>query len=519
MIWKNKRPLYCDQDQAAHKKMLSRHFRCSNTELLIFEKLCAMWSEEVYYRIFFHHVSSFLYGVEKVLLIFLRKLEHAGFAAIRTVYDERGKHIPEKIILSDRHSPFIAQSIVEEQYCRVNHNPKRPYVTEDMLHIPDHIKQQHIKSVSLADLYAMREGRFSIEAKMYRITLSEVPIIFCFSAFADFYSATEKKVRSYLQSAHLISDLQRTHLAFVDGDTVRHAVETLQYDKLGILIGYMLQNYLRITGVYPPVERHLLQATTILHYVNEVRSEVSVQLQMKNKRITRDFKKIYDTVHNAAQWVVSKEEYHGMIRAHQYSWGDSFEENVITLCTNSPEHPLLITSQLVLHKEHMEDYFSKNYTEIQENIYHLLIEDMHKHIKIGDLSININYTNISRLEEYLLHIVESADSILHYILKYPHHYSTDIVSMQYYIMLAFNIDLNELFFHACSRLSFFRRILYKLSNEYADLKSHFHFLARVVENAKEKEYGEMATLELSSNESDWRRAFQALFRSHEHTSA
>lgn len=499
--------------------MLNHYFKCSQTELLLFEKLCAMWDEEILYRIFLHRVEALAYGIEKILLIFLKKLANANFAVIRTICDERGHYAPEKIILSDRHSPFVAQSIIEEQYYRMNHNPTLPYVTEDMLHIPDHVKKQHLKTVSLVDLYAMNEGGGAKETKIYRIILQGVPIIFCFSAFNDFRIATEKKVRSYLRSTHLISDIQRTHFTFMDSENMRVAVEKLQYNEVGTLLVYMIQNYPRITGTYPPAERHLLQAITITHYVNEVQSERDLQLQLKSKRITLDFKSIYNAIHNAPRQIISKEEYHELIEVYKNSWGDLFEENVTKLYTNSPAHPLLIADHAVIHKEHLQDYFSKNYSEIQAKIYQLLIEDMYKHIKIGDLSININYTNISKLEEHLLHILKSVDSILYHLLKYPHHYSIAKTNIRYHVMVAFNVSVNQIFFTACRKLSFFRKLLYRLSNEYADLQSHFHFIASVTKSTREKEHREMPIDELSPDESNSQNAFQILFSSQEQTSA
>lgn len=493
MIWRNSRPTYCDQDHLAHKRFLSRHLHCSRIELRVFDILCAMWSEEIRYRVFLHNIESLVPQAETILLRFLKKMQDAGFAIIRTIYDKRGTFVPEKIILTDRYSPFFAQATIEEWYYRMNYRPESPYLTENTFHIPDYVKQQHIHTISLADLYAVHEGRRGrggeggAGAVLYRIVLHNVAIVLCFTAFTDFYSVTKKKVRSYLKAAHLIADLQRAQLLSIDSDDVYDALDKLEYRRLGALLSYMMQSYQRIIGIYPPIERHLQPALTILQYVNRMRSESGIQLHAKQKRVEQDVRRIRTIARDSPQGVLARAEYHEIIKEHGDSWGGAFEECVINLYTNSLDNPLLVTEHLVIHKDNLQSYASIRYTEVVAMINRAVVEDMHMHIKKRDLAINIHYSNLSSIAAHLLQILRDTDSIFYHLLRYPEHYEHAIEDTRYRIMLIFNIDLKQLYMRACRQLSFLHRFFYRLSNEYIDLKDHFSFLSRLMDGVKRVE--------------------------------
>lgn len=474
-MWENSRPVYCRGDHAACEKLLGRHMRHSSTELFIFEKLCAFWREEIYYYAFSSYISNYGHEIESALPVFLRKLENAGLAVVRTIRDEGGLHTPDKIILADQHAPRLIQAMIEEHYSRMRSNPSRAYLIESQISMPHHLKSAHIKPISLTDVHDIYAGHLLSEPKIYLLSVYGESIVLCFSAFNDFYAATEEKVKGYIQAANLFANFQRAHGGKADRQSLLAAVKKMDYAALRGVLKYMMQNYHHLIALHTPREHHLLQAIGILHHVSEIHSERDTQLRVKDRRAAADIQRLHAAVHDAPQQALRREEYAHMITQHQ-GVGAEDQQNIVTLYTNAPTNPILITEHTVIHKEHLHAYIANQYAEVRAKVHAALVADVHTRIVSRDLLVNVRYSNISTIEDRIVALLRSIDSVWYHLLNYSLDYASVTKELPYPIMAMFAINLVDMFADACKKQSWWRQLLYMLSNEYADLRSHFSFL-------------------------------------------
>ena len=430
MKWINSRPSYCDLDHEKRKLFFSKYLQCSHIELLILHKLCISWQREIPYTAFLHKIHRYSYNIEKILGIFLHKLERCGFALVRMAYNEYGRHVPEKIILSNHYDPFLVQMTIEEYYYRMQRNPKRPYLTREKLGIPEYFEKTNAHNITLAHLYTMHSNNFKNESKVDIIDIQDISIVLCARAFDYFYSATKCKFLVYMANKDMIAEIQKKYMQSIDCSTIQRYINNDEYKNTYKLTTHLLEHYARISGMPVSAQCHLFQALTILHHISKSEIEGERQALIKTTRFTHDFHTIYSAVRKAPNCVMAKDAYRLLLKKYYASWKDFFQDNVITLHTNSNAFPLLIAGDVVIHKDNIKPYLIENYQAARSAILNALITDVHERILSRDILVHMDYSSMSRVEYRIRHLLERMYPIIHCLLEYPQYYVSTALSAE-----------------------------------------------------------------------------------------
>ena len=433
MKWNNSKPSYCDFRHEERKLFFSKYVQCSRIELLILHKLCISWEAEIPYAQFLHKIKRYSYNIEKILAIFLRKLERCGFALVRMTYDEYGRHVPEKIILSNRYTPFLMQMKIEEYYYHMQRNPESPYLTQDTLGISEYVEGTDVRRITLDHVYNMYSKTFEQESTVCIIDIQGVSVVLCASAFDYFYSATKCKFLVYMANQDIISEILKKYTQFIDRDTMQRYVNNDEYNNLYKLTTHLLEHYARISGMPVSAHHHLFQALIILHHISKSEVECERQTLIKTTRFTQDFRTIYSVASSVSDHTMSKDAYHLLLKKYNSSWKNSFQDNVIKLHTNSRAFPLLIANNVIIHKDNIKPYLTENYKAIRSAILNALIADVHERIVSKDIIVHINYSSMSRIEHRILRLLEHMYPVVHHLLEYPQHYVSNVLSAEFAI--------------------------------------------------------------------------------------